>query len=125
MWAVRVYFSMCSGMFCPDMRLNRTLRVGFALLLALMLPLQGYAAMPVCAASTAAAPTAQHHCAHGSTAIHHHDCGNSCCGAAIALTPVRWIAPLQTAPEISKAVLWSPPVGLLDRLDRPPRFVPT
>jgi hypothetical protein len=124
MCTVRVYYSVHGGMFCPDMRLNRTLRVGFALLLALMLPLQGYAAMPVCAARVAASPTAQHRCAHGSAAIHHHDCGNSCCGAAIALTPVRWIAPLLTAPEISSAVLWSPPVGLLDRLDRPPRFVP-
>jgi hypothetical protein len=124
------------------MRLNRTLRVGFALLLTLMLPLQGYAAMPSCGQldhansstdNSLAAPlpalqhSMQHHCARGSAATHHHDhgCGNCCCGAAIALMAAHWIAPLLTTPGISVAVPGSPPTVTLDRLDRPPRFILT
>jgi hypothetical protein len=120
------------------MRLNRTLHVGFALLLILLLPLQGYAAMPSCgqldhtkssAENSLAAPlpalqhTMQHHCTRGSTAMHHHGCGNCCCGAAIALLAAHWIAPLMAAPGIFAAVLGSPPAVTLDRLDRPPRFI--
>jgi hypothetical protein len=56
-------------------------------------------------------------------ATHHHHCDNCCSGAAIALTPIRWIAPLLSAPEISRTVLWSPPTVAVDRLDRPPRFI--
>ena len=113
------------------MRLNLTLRAGFALLLTLLLPLQGYAAMPACgqhdqtalsAANTAASQAIQHHCAPESTLSHHHSCDNGCCGAAIALTSVRWSAPLQSASQISNAVFWSPPTVTLDRLDRPPRI---
>jgi hypothetical protein len=124
------------------MRLNRTLHVGFALLLTLMLPLQGYAAMPGCgqpdhtnsstdssaanslpALLPALQHSMQHHCARGSTATHHHGCGNCCGGAAIALMATGWIAPLVTAPGISVAVLGSPPTVTLDRLDRPPRLI--
>src|ERR1700686_4401097 len=106
-------------MFCPAMRLNATHRAGFALLFALLLPLQGYAAMPDCPRPerAAAAATAPLHCA-GGAAIHRHGCGN-CCGAAIALTPVHFIAPLLPAPQISVAAPGFPPQGLLDRLDRP------
>jgi hypothetical protein len=122
------------------MRLNRTLHIGFALLLTLMLPLQGYAAMPNCGpldhtnSSIENSPAAslpalqhsmQHHCARGSAATHHHGCGNCCCGAAIALVAAHWIVPLLTAPEISVAVPGSPPTVTLDRLDRPPRFILT
>jgi hypothetical protein len=107
-------------MFYGDMRVHRTLRAGFALLLSLMLPLQGHAARTACSAA-ATASTAQHHCAGGSAATHHHDCGNCCGGAAIALTPVRWIAPLPAASEISNPVPGLPPMVALDRLDRPPR----
>jgi hypothetical protein len=107
------------------------------LLLALILPLQGYAAMPACGqpdpanssadSATAAAATAtasQAHCTRGPAATHHHSCGNCCCGNAIALTSVHRIAPLLTAPAIAMAVLGSPPEITLDRLDRPPRFIP-
>jgi hypothetical protein len=124
------------------MRLNRTLRFGFAMLLALMLPLQGYAAMPACAqhdqansgvAGMTASPTAHQHCERGTTAGDHHDgnshrgnghCDNCCCGVAIAATSARWIAPLLSAPEISHVILWFPPAVTLDRLDRPPRYTP-
>ena len=115
------------------------LRLGFALLLTLMLPLQGYAAMPACAqhdgsnssaagappagTGVAASPTGQHHCQHASTASRHR-CDNCCCGAAIALTPTQWIAPLLSAPQVSSTPLWSPPMVALDRLDRPPRSLP-
>jgi hypothetical protein len=113
------------------MRLNRTLRIGFALLLALMLPLQGYAAMPACAqhdpssgaASTTGSQPAQHHCEHGRTQSLHR-CDNCCCGIGIALTPAQWTAPLPVADRVADAVLGTPPVVALDRLDRPPRFIP-
>jgi hypothetical protein len=113
------------------MRLNRTLRAGFAVVFALLLPLQGSAAIPHCAASTAAqpagspagSPAALDHCAHASAAIHNHDgCGKCRCGTAIALTPVLWIAPLLSAPEIYLAAFASSPRVTLDRLDRPPRL---
>jgi hypothetical protein len=108
------------------MGLNATHRAGFALLFALLLPLQGYAAMPDCPRHerAAAAATAPLHCAGGTAAIHRHGCGNDCCGAAIALWPVHFIAPLLPAPQISVAAPGFPPQGLLDRLDRPPRPVP-
>lgn len=111
------------------MRLNSTVRAGFALLLALMLPLQGYAAMPVCGQhghsnAAAGASPAQHHCTLGPQAIHLHGCGDCCCGTAAALTYVQWIAPRLIAPEISGAVPGSAPSVTLDRLDRPPRLIP-
>jgi hypothetical protein len=114
------------------MRLNRTLFGVLAMLLALMLPLQGYAAMPDCGPvdavhsgvrDPAASPTAPQHCAGVPAATHRHGCGNCCCSAAIMPTPVRWIAPILAAPEISAAAPWSPPTVALDRLDRPPRFI--
>src|ERR1700722_2870340 len=113
------------------MSVNRTLFSILTMLLALMLPLQGYAAMPDCgrldhthsgAVHLAASPGALQHCAGVPSAVHRHGCGNCCCSAAIMLTPVRWVAPVLAAPEISAAAPWSPPTVALDRLDRPPRF---
>jgi hypothetical protein len=107
------------------MRPNRTLRVGFALLFALMLPLQGYAAMPSCGQPDHAvqhAHTAAHHCTQEPAAAHHSGCGECCCAIAIALAPIEWTAPRLTAPEISDTLIWSPPAVALDRLDRPPRL---
>jgi hypothetical protein len=105
------------------MSFDRSLRAGFALLFALMLPLQGYAAMPPCREASVATSDPQTHCA-GSPAVHHHHCHNCCCGAAIVLTAADFIAPLLTAPDISDAALWRPPTVAIDRLDRPPRFIP-
>jgi hypothetical protein len=105
------------------MRFKQSLRAGFALLFALMLPLQGYSAMPVCRDSSVASSAPQTHCA-GSPAVHHRTCDNCCCGAAMALTPADFIAPRLTAPDISDASLWPAPLVALDRLDRPPRFIP-
>jgi hypothetical protein len=110
------------------MSLNRSLRAGFALLFALMLPLQGYAAMPVCREASAADSAPQAHCA-GAPAlqhpkVHRHNCDNCCCGAAMALTAADFIAPMLTAPDISGTALWPPPTAAIDRLDRPPRFIP-
>jgi hypothetical protein len=109
------------------MRLNRTLLLGFALVLTLMLPLQGYTAMPECgrdarADSTAAhgvAATSAHHC--GAGAVHRHNCGSCCSAAAIAVSDVHWMAPLRAVPEIPSAAPSSAPTVILDRLDRPPR----
>jgi hypothetical protein len=157
MSAGRVYFYGRGGMFCPVMRLNRTVRAAFSLLFALLLPLQGSTATWDCGrleATTsdidrmaafhidrmtashidrmtpsdsghmAASPAAHTHCAPGSDTTHRHSCGNGCCGAAIALTAIHWIAPPPTTPEISVADPGSPPTVTLDRLDRPPRFIP-
>jgi hypothetical protein len=132
-------------MFYSGMSLNRTIR-GFALLLALMLPLQSYAATPACARSPVLESAAPHHCAgeraaahgdhsageraafHGNHsaggfASHTNHCGDCCGGTAIALTPLQWSAPRLAAPESSRAILWSPPTVTADRLDRPPRFI--
>jgi hypothetical protein len=120
-------------MFYLDMRMHRTLRAALALLWALMLPLQGYAASPACgqhdpkSPSSAGAPatsTAQHHCTGGAAATHHRDCGNCCGAAAIVLTHPHWIAPLPAPSEISNSVVGFPPTVALDRLDRPPRSIP-
>jgi len=113
-------------MFCSDMKLTRTLRVAFAWL-SLVLPLQGFAAAPcglsdpMSAAGAAVSPATQHHCAPASSTSHHPSCGTCCCGVAIAPLPGAFIAPLPTPSEIFNAVFSSPPEGVLDRLDRPPR----
>jgi hypothetical protein len=86
--------------------------------LSLLLPLQSFAAVTC----------GQHdHCAHGSPATHQHgehSCGKCCCGAALAVTTSHGVAALPAAPEIAGAVMVRPPVIALDRLDRPPRFIP-
>lgn len=105
-------------MFCAEMKLTLTRRMGFALL-CLMLSLQGYAAMPDCGQHASASQTTQQHCAPESS--HHHSCGNCCCAAAVAVMPVRWIAPLLSPAEFSDAPIWPAPEFALDRLDRPPR----
>jgi hypothetical protein len=116
------------------MGLRPTFRAAF-LWLSLLLPLQSFAAVTCgqhepanpSAASAAAAFAPQDHCAHGSPAIHRHgdhSCGKCCCGAAMAVTTSHGVAALLAAPEISAAVIVRPPIIALDRLDRPPRFIP-
>ena len=108
----------------------RKMRIGFAMLAALLPPLQGYAAMPVCQEqlrtdiSAAAMPT-QHDCTHPTTPTHRHNCSQCCGGVGIALTPSLFIAPYFAAPEITLAVIAAAPQAALDRLDRPPRFILT
>jgi len=120
------------------MRPNRTSRAVAALLFALMLPLRGMAMMPACghldAASPdvtspdvvsphAASPAPQHYCDRAPAAAHHTSCGDCCGCTAVMLTPIRWTAPRPTAPESAAAPPGSPPAGILDRLDRPPRLI--
>jgi hypothetical protein len=88
-----------------------------------MLPLQGYAAMPACREATVASSAPQTHCA-GAPAVHHHNYDSCCCGAAMMLAPADFIAPPLTTPDISDAAFWPAPTVALDRLDRPPRFIP-
>ncbi|MGO9948495.1 MAG: hypothetical protein ACLPWG_16775 [Steroidobacteraceae bacterium] len=100
------------------MRRHRTSTLELALLLALMLPLQGFATAASCAVfETASAP--EHHCQHG-TAVQHHSCG-TCCSAAIAVTSLQWTPPRSRRLPASFLLLLSPPKLALDRLDRPPR----
>jgi hypothetical protein len=111
------------------MQSRRILKLGFALLLAVILPLRGYAAMANCVpdaeSGRAVATHGVHlsHCAYGAGALHPHGCGNDCCGAAIALTPARWIVPHTSPLGISAGIIWPPPLLALDRLDRPPRLL--
>jgi len=99
------------------MKRRRTSTLELALLLVLMLPLQGFATAASCAAFDTAA-AAEHHCPHG-TAVQHHSCG-TCCFAAIAVTSLQWTPPRSRRPVASFPLLFSPPKLALDRLDRPP-----
>ena len=114
-------------MFWPEMTLRRSFRAVF-MWLALLLPLQSFA-VPQCGrpAGAEAAPAAQHHCAHESTALRQHaehGCGKCCCGAPFALASIQGIAAPPKVPEFSRALMGWPPSLALDRLDRPPRFIP-
>ena len=94
-----------------------------ALLLALIMPLQGFASAWSCGSFGAAPAAAAQHCAHeDGAAQQHHHCGTCCCAAAIAVVPLLWIPP---RPVNAGALLpvRSPPAIAIDRLDRPPRFV--
>jgi hypothetical protein len=96
------------------MRDLRTRSLELALLLALFLPLQGFAAAWSCEPLHA-----QPHCPHGLAAVQHHGCG-TCCLAAIAAAPLRFALP----PLRSDVSFPQPSTQLtvaLDRLDRPPR----
>jgi hypothetical protein len=98
--------------------------VTLVLLLALILPLQSFAAAWNCNAHDTGL-AAQHHCANDSGKAQggggqHHHCG-TCCAAAMALVPFSWTAPRGASPEASLPLHWSPPTVALDRLDRPPR----
>ena len=109
------------------------MRIKFVMLMALLLPLHGYAAMPACqeqvradvGAATAAAPSATQHDCTPTAPAHQHNCGQCCCGVGIALTPSLFIAPYFAAAEITPTGIVAPPQGALERLDRPPRFILT
>jgi hypothetical protein len=103
------------------------------LLLALILPLQSFAAAWNCGSPETGASAAHQHCPPGSGATHigtahtgdaqlHHHCG-TCCAAAIAALPFGWIAPPSLTPPIAIPQMGPPPKVTLDRLDRPPRLV--
>jgi len=95
-----------------------------ALLLVLMLPLQGFAAAFGCEPHAAAAATSatHQHCPHASSAVQHHACGTCCC-AAVVVTPLQWVPPRSISPQVRVPLLFSPPKIVLDRLDRPPRVL--
>jgi hypothetical protein len=104
------------------MRRHRTLKFQLGLLLAMILPLQGFAGTWNCAAPSVA-ETAQHHCEHGTGTALHHGCG-TCCAAAVAVMLASWIAPRSASPYLSLPSSGSLPAVAPDRLDRPPRFIP-
>jgi hypothetical protein len=104
-----------------------------ALLLSLLLPLQGFAAVSGCAPRPAAqhgqqqTPMAHEHCAaHASpdsTTPHHPSCSD-CCMAAVATTPPQWTPPRCETLHPSLPEIRTPLKISLDRLDRPPRTLP-
>jgi len=101
-----------------------------ALLLALLLPLQGFAAASGCTAMHASGQSSAHlgavaheHCAHQpahAPAAQRHGCCSACCMAAAALSPLDWQPPRTGVPELSLPALRAPLMLALDRLDRPP-----
>jgi hypothetical protein len=94
-----------------------------ALLLALIMPLQGFASAWSCGSFDAAPAAAAQHCAHeDGAAQQHHHCG-TCCAAAIAVMPLLWVPPRPENAGSPLPLRSSPPAIALDRLDRPPRFV--
>jgi hypothetical protein len=109
---------LCFGV----MSMIRNPTVKLALLLALLLPLHGFAAASGCAAGGAVTAGAQH-CPHETGAAPLHSCG-TCCVAAVTVMPALWLPPRPTNSELSSPVLDHPPLVALDRLDRPPRFIP-
>jgi hypothetical protein len=98
----------------------RRTRFKLAILLALMLPLQGLSAASACGATSAASAPLGHHCAPAAGTIPHHGCG-ACCAVGVAAAPLNWAAPSLPSPEGSSVNLLPPPDIILDRLDRPPR----
>jgi hypothetical protein len=100
-----------------------TLSMRLALLLALIMPLQGFASAWSCTALDGASADAPQHCAHETGAApQHHTCGTCCCTAAIAVMPVPWAAARQTSSDLLLPLRGSPLKVVLDRLDRPPRY---
>jgi hypothetical protein len=98
------------------------------MLIALLLPLQGYGAMPTCSEQVpthtiADASAVQHDCSHAKAATHQHNCSHGCCSVAMALTAARFVAPRPSAAQITCSPMALAPEGALERLDRPPRFV--
>jgi hypothetical protein len=93
------------------------------LLLALIMPLQGFASAWSCGSRDAASAAAPQQCEHAGTAQQHHHCGTCCCAAAIAVSPTLWIAPRPANPGALLPLRLSPPAIILDRLDRPPRLL--
>jgi hypothetical protein len=117
-------------MFFALMRPNPSNWPIVALLLALTLPLQGFAAISGCAPLPLAqhvrhqAQTAHEHCAEHSaqdSAVRHHGCCSDCCMTAVAQTAPVWIPPRAETPALSLPELGVPFMISLDRLDRPPR----
>jgi hypothetical protein len=98
------------------------------MLIALLLPLQGYAAMSTCSERVpsdirAGASAVQRHCTGAKAATHSHHCTHDCCSVAMALTAARFVAPRSSAAKMTCSAITLAPKGALERLDRPPRFV--
>jgi hypothetical protein len=114
-------------MFYTVMKALRTQGVKLALLLALIMPLQGLAAAWGCVSfdavsSDAASSAAPAHCPHETGAAQqHHNCGMCCCAATVALMPLPWAAPRAASPGVLLPLRWQPASVVPDRLDRPPR----
>jgi hypothetical protein len=111
----------------PGMRPFRTPTMQLALLLALIMPLQGFASAWSCGSRDTAPATARtaapQQCEHDGAAQQHHHCGTCCSAAAIAVSPKLWIAPRPANPSALLPLRLSPPAVILDRLDRPPRLL--
>jgi hypothetical protein len=111
--------------------MRRVTNLRLALLLALILPLQAFAALSNCAlngthpsieSAHSALPAADSHCARAHPSTAHHDCGTCCHVAAAGNSLENWLPPRSIAPRLAQARIKPPPSATIDRLDRPPRF---
>jgi hypothetical protein len=116
----------------------------FALVLAVILPMRGFASAAHCeplgqghGAHSHGVPSAlrtdaargdlslhaaeEGHCAGGKSSPHAHACTDCCCGAAAVLTAPRFSVPKAAAALIARRLAWPHPALAIDRLDRPPR----
>jgi hypothetical protein len=112
-------------MFWLVMNRFRARMVEFVLLVAVVLPLQGFASASACVPFGSA--SLSEHCDHGAGRAtgtgQHHGCGTCCSVAAISEAPQWQAAPRLKSPKLSLPLFWSLPAVVLDRLDRPPRLI--
>jgi len=117
-------------MFCGVMKSKPRHWPIVALLLALLLPLQGFTAVSGCPQPPPAHSPAQQaqpahmHCAEHpkqDSAAQHHGSRCDCCMAAVGRAAPDWIPPRAETPPLSLPLLRAPLMISLDRLDRPPR----
>jgi hypothetical protein len=95
-----------------------------ALLLALLLPWQSFAAAAHCDLISAVhSPTAHEHCAEHEHAPNppHHGCCADCCPSAVVAATLDWRLPRGATPELFLPAPRAPLNISLERLDRPPR----
>lgn len=110
------------------MKPSRLTNLRLGLILALLLPLQAFAALPNCALPDThqdwhmTQSSAADHCDHAHPGAAHHDCGSCCSVAAAGNRLELFQAPPFSPPQPALKPLGSPPRVALDRLDRPPRI---
>jgi hypothetical protein len=104
------------------MRLHRLTNLRLALILALILPFQAFAALSNCVPNDLVAHAAVQagHCEHAAPSTVHHHCG-ACCVLAAANHLSTPLPPRGIAQQLNVAPIKAPPSIAGDRLDRPPR----
>jgi hypothetical protein len=94
-----------------------------ALLVALMLPLQSFAAAAHCDPAQHSPAASHEHCAQHEHApsLQHHSCCPDCCVTAVVVATAEWTLPHTCAHVLFLPASHMPLTTTIDRLDRPPR----